>query len=272
MRKILFAILLVILLIVTGSVIYKGISIGNFEIWGIKQIIEENKKIDQANEDLKTLVDNEFPTAVSKLNNSGEVMQETKKKYEEQAVLVSNSKYYMQTEKYKLEFLWTRIGNYAKENKVTPKMEVTNGSTKGVYNLVITAVGRYGKVADFIYAIENDSRLGFKIEDFSMIQYSSNEGSNLVQGKFTCKEIRIDIKSLDADNTNNNNSSENNTQGNTTNSEATNTTNTTNTNNTNTTVENTTNTTNSANTTNTTNTTDTNNTAGAQNTVNTATT
>ncbi len=262
MRKILFAILVVILLFVTGLVIYKGISIGNFEIWGIKQIAEENEQIEKANEALKTLVDNEFPTAVSKLNNSGEVMQETKKQYEEQAVLVSNSKYYMQTEKYKLEFLWTRIGNYAKDNKVTPKMEVTSGSTKGVYNLVITAVGRYNKVADFIYAIENDSRLGFKIEDFSMTQYSSEGGSNLVQGKFTCKEIKIDIKSIDDGNTDSNkNSTGNNTQ--------TNTTNTTNANTTNTTTENTTNTT---NTTNATNSTNTNNTASEQNTVNTTTT
>ena len=75
--------------------------------------------------------------SISKLNNSGELMQETKKQYEEQAVLISNSKYYMQTEKYKLEFLWTRIGNYAKDNGVTPKMYVTSGSTKGVYNLII---------------------------------------------------------------------------------------------------------------------------------------
>ena len=138
MRKILLAVLLVILLIVTGLVIYKGISIGNFEIWGIKQIAEENETIERANEKLKSLVDNEFPNALSKLDNSGELMQQAKKEYEEQAVIVSNSKYYMQTEKYKLEFLWTRIGNYAKDHKVTPKMEVASGSTKGVYNLIIT--------------------------------------------------------------------------------------------------------------------------------------
>lgn len=246
MRKILLAVLVVILLIVTGLVIYKGISIGNFEIWGIKQIAEENETIDRANEKLKTLVDNEFPNAVSKLNNSGEVMQEAKKEYEEQAVMVSNSKYYMQTEKYKLEFLWTRIGNYAKDHKVTPKMEVASGSTNGVYNLIITAVGKYSNVASFIYAIENDSRLGFKIEDFSMTQYASEEGSNLVQGKFTCKEIRIDIKSIDSDknkederdvgdeqtSTNNNANTNTNT---TTNSNTTNATTTTNSNTTNTT-------------------------------------
>ena len=134
MRKVLFAILAAILLIVTVLVIYKGMSIGNFQIWGIKQIAEENDAIDRANEKLKTMVSNEFPGVVSKLNNSGEVMQEAKKEYEEQAVMVSNNKYFMQTEKYKLEFLWTRIGNYAKDHKVTPKMEVASGSTTGVYN------------------------------------------------------------------------------------------------------------------------------------------
>lgn len=219
MRKVLFAILASILLIVTVLVIYKGMSIGNFKIWGIKQIAEENDAIDRANEKLKTMVSNEFPGVVSKLNNSGEVMQEAKKEYEEQAVMISNSKYFMQTEKYKLEFLWTRIGNYAKDHKVTPKMEVASGSTTGVYNLIITVVGKYSNIADFIRAIENDSRLGFKIEEFSMAQYTGEE-SNLVQGKFTCKEIKIDLKSIDSENTNQDerNSDTNTTNSNTTNS------------------------------------------------------
>lgn len=243
MRKVLFAILAAILLIVTVIVIYKGISIGNFEIWGIKQIVEENEAIDLANKELENKVKNEFQSAISKLNNSGEVMQEAKKEYEETALTISNSEYYMQTEKYKLEFLWTRIGNYAKKHKVTPKMEVASGSTTGVYNLIITVVGKYSNIADFISAIENDSRLGFKIEDFSMEQYTSEEGSNLVQGKFTCKEIKIDIKSIDSDNTNQDerNSDEstnsNQTNTNTTNSNTANTnstsTNSVNTNNTN---------------------------------------
>lgn len=257
MRKVLFAILAAILLIVTVLVIYKGMSIGNFKIWGIKQIAEENDAIDRANEKLKTMVSNEFPGVVSKLNNSGEVMQEAKKEYEEQAVMVSNNKYFMQTEKYKLEFLWTRIGNYAKDHKVTPKMEVASGSTTGVYNLIITAVGKYANVADFIRAIENDSRLGFKIEEFSMGQYTSDEGSNLVQGKFTCKEIKIDIKSIDSENTNQDerNSDEstnsNRTNTNTTNSNTANTNSTsTNSVNTNTTRQNTTTNTNTTNSTN----------------------
>lgn len=242
MRKILFAILAIVLLIFTGFVIYRGTNIGKFEIWGIKQINEENDVIDQKNADLATLVNVSYPEAISKLNNSGEVMEENKKEYEEQATMISSSKY-LQKEKYKLEFLWTKIGNYAKDNKVTPKMQVTNGSTKEVYNLIITAVGRYSNVASFIYAIENDSRLGFKIEDFKMTSANTEaegNGSHYVQGSFTCKEIRIDLKSLDNENdegkddgkdNNTNNSNTNNTT-NTTNSTTANTTNTTETNNT----------------------------------------
>jgi len=266
MRKILLTLIVLTLLLISGLIIYKGANIGNFEIWGIKQIAEENKKIENANDSLITLVDVKFPEAVKKLNNSGETMQETKKQYEEQAVLVSNSKYYMQTEKYKLEFLWTRIGNYAKDNNVTPKMEVTTGSTKGVYNLIITAVGKYQKVADFIYAIENDSRLGFKIEDFSMTQYNLEDSTNLVQGKFTCKEIKIDIKSVDTETTNTKITTDK-TQDNTT----TNTTNTkNNTNTANTTSS--TNTTDTINTTNSTNTVDEDTTTNAENTLDTTTT
>ena len=245
MRKLLFALLAVTLLFVVGLVIYKGFSIGKIEIWGIKQIVAENEQIDKANAYLEKLASENFQTAITKLNNSGEAMQVKKKEYEEQAVLVSNSKYYMQTEKYKIDFLWTRIGNYAKDNKVTPKMEVASGTTKGVYNLIITAVGKYPNVADFIYAIENDSRLGFKIEDFSMTQYitksesndeenATKNESNLVQGRFICKEIRIDIKSIDSESSSKSNEKKaesasqsnttNTTNGNTVDSNTTNTT------------------------------------------------
>lgn len=211
MRKIIFAVLAIVLLIFTGFIIYRGTSIGKIKIWGIKQISEENDVIDQKNADLATLVNVSYPNALTQLNNSGEAMQAEKKKYEEEVTMASSSKYYMQSEKYKLEFLWTKIGNYAKDNNINPKMEVSNGSANGIYNLTISAVGKYKNVASFIYAIENDSRLGFKIEDFSMVQEpveDEENTTNLVRGKFTCKEIKIDLKSID--NAENTNSSEDN--------------------------------------------------------------
>lgn len=273
MRKILFILALIILLIFTGVVIYKGTNFGRFKVWGITQIIEKNDEIDSENAQLSNLVSVTYPSTLTKLSNSSEKLQQTKKEYEEQSVMLSDSNYYMQTEKYKLDFLWTRIGNHAKDNKVEIKIDVTNGTANGIYNLNFTVVGKYANTTSFIYAIEGDSRLGFKIENFSMKQSTKGTGVlnsdgqtvynyNNVECTFVCKEIKIDIKSLDGQD---GKKDETNTT-NTTNAENTtntvgNTTNTTNNNN------NTTNTQNAENTTNTTNTTGAANTTATQNTV-----
>ena len=273
MRKILFILALIILLIFTGVVIYKGTNFGRFKVWGITQIIEKNEEIDSENAQLSNLVSVTYPSTLTKLSNSSEKLQQTKKEYEEQSVMLSDSNYYMQTEKYKLDFLWTRIGNHAKDNKVEIKIDVTNGTANGIYNLNFTVVGKYANITSFIYAIEGDSRLGFKIENFSMKQSTKGTGVlnsdgqtvynyNNVECTFVCKEIKIDIKSLDVQdgkkdetNTTNTTNAENttNTVGNTTNTTNNNT--------------NTTNTQNAGNTTNTTNTTGAANTTASQNTV-----
>ena len=273
MRKILFILALIILLIFTGVVIYKGTNFGRFKVWGITQIIEKNDEIDSENAQLSNLVSVTYPSTLTKLSNSSEKLQQTKKEYEEQSVMLSDSNYYMQTEKYKLDFLWTRIGNHAKDNKVEIKIDVTNGTANGIYNLNFTVVGKYANTTSFIYAIEGDSRLGFKIENFSMKQSTKGTGVlnsdgqtvynyNNVECTFVCKEIKIDIKSLD---TQDGKKDETNTT-NTTNAENTTNTvgNTTNTTNNNT---NTINTQNAGNTTNTTNTTGAANTTATQNTV-----
>ena len=273
MRKILFILALIILLIFTGVVIYKGTNFGRFKVWGITQIIKKNDEIDSENAQLSNLVSVTYPSTLTKLSNSSEKLQQTKKEYEEQSVILSDSNYYMQTEKYKLDFLWTRIGNHAKDNKVEIKIDVTNGTANGIYNLNFTVVGKYANTTSFIYAIEGDSRLGFKIENFSMKQSAKGTGVlttdgqtvynyNNVECTFVCKEIKIDIKSLDGqdgkkeetkttDTTNTTNAGDTtNTAGNTTNA-----------------TNNNANTTNAQNTQNTTNTTGGANTTAAQNTV-----
>ena len=263
MRKLLFSLTIIVLLIFTGFAIYRGTSFAKLAVYGVTQIQSKNEDIDEKTNKMNDLVNSTYPLANSTLTASSNELQKNKKDYEDQAVLLSDSKYYKQTEKYKVEFLWTKIGNYAKDNNVELKLEATESTTKGLYDLNFTATGKYADVAQFIYDIENDSRLGFKIEDFSMTSASgaTDDGKtvyNRVEGKFTCKEIKIDVKSIDQSeektdnaNTTTNSNTEANTEANT----ADNTTNTTaETNTTNTT------TTNSTENTTTTNTTDTNNT------------
>jgi hypothetical protein len=188
MRKVLFALVMCLILLITILLMVKGVNKGKVEIWGIGQIKQENTDIENENNKLSSLVKNDFPQANKKLENTGKEMQKSKKEYEDKAILLSSSEYYLQTEEYEIEFLWTKIGNYAKDDDVEIKMEVIKSQLEGRYDLNFTVEGKYSDVTQLIYDIENDSKLGFKIENFKMI---SNDAG--VQGSFSCKEIRIKL-------------------------------------------------------------------------------
>lgn len=205
MRKILLGLTIVVLLIVTVKTIYKGTAIGNIGIWGISQITEKNADIDEQNSKLTNLTNVSFPEVMSTLSKSSELLQQTKKQYEEKAILLANNKYYGYKEKYMQEFILTKIGNYADDEGVDTRIVVTNSETPTLYDINFTVKGKYIDVADYIYDIENDSKLGFKIEDFIMVSFTEEktnaDGSKTngtgVKANFNCKEIAIDLKWLD---------------------------------------------------------------------------
>lgn len=190
MRKILFWLIIILLLITSGFMISKGLNFGNFEVWGIQQIIAENDIIDVKNAELSQLVSSNYPNEVRILVNSAENMQTSKTEYENQSILLYKNKNYTQSEKYEIEFLMIRFGNYARDNNVKLKIELTNGQAVGMYNIGFTVTGKYSDITQFIYDIENDSKLGFKIEDFNM---TPNEDATNLQGRFSCKDVRIEI-------------------------------------------------------------------------------
>ncbi len=151
-----------------------------------------------------------------------------------------------QIQEYKVETLWVKLGTYATTEGTILQMDIKNSSTggEGRYDLNFTVNGSYIAITDFISDIENDSMLGFKIEEFKIRQDSSD--TDLVS-TFVCKNIAIqDVQETtnssgqtDDNNTNSNSTNTNNTNTNDTNTNNANTnntnTNTTNTNSTNTT-------------------------------------
>ena len=58
-----------------------------------------------------------------------------------------------------------------------------------------TATGEYVGITDFIYDIENDSSLGFKIEEFKLLPATTqqSDGKTNLSATFTCKNIAINI-------------------------------------------------------------------------------
>ena len=256
MRKVLIAALIILLLLLGGYLVLNKLEIGSLEILGVRDIKSESEKLDSKIQEASKLSSTDYQTELSNLNSSLKTLQKEKQSYEDLVALSNNDDVDAATkfEKYEIEYIWTKIGNHATAEGVIMKLEVTRGSsnTQGLYDLKFTVTGNYIGISDFIYDIENDDSLGFKIENFKIVPGENTD--NLV-ATFACKDISINIDetAISAQNYTNTDNAPNSGNTNSTNTTG-NTTNTTNSNNT-TTGTNTTNNTTTKNNTNTTNTT-----------------
>ena len=190
MKKLLILILIGLLLALSIFIVIQGVSIGNVEILGIRQIQDKSAALDDKIEGAARLVEKTYAQAVSDVNTNAKKLEEEKKNYEDMTTISSDSDVEAanQLERYEIETLWVRLGNHATTQGVVMQMDVlpsTSGAAN-TYNLRFTATGSYISITDFISAIENDSTLGFKIEEFRMVP----SGSDL-QATFVCKDIAI---------------------------------------------------------------------------------
>lgn len=244
MRKILIVVLICLLLLLGGYIVINKLEVGPLEILGILEIKNENSKLDTKIGEASKLASSDYQAELTNLNKSLKTLQNEKQSYEDLVVLSSNDEVdaAAKFEKYEIEYIWTKVGNHATSEGVVMKLEVTKGSsnTQGLYDLKFTVTGNYIGITDFISDIENDDRLGFKIEDFKMVPGGNTD--DLV-GTFTCKDISINIdestlisQPTEEDTTNTtNNTTSSNTTNSTNTANTTNTTNTTNVTSTNTT-------------------------------------
>ena len=238
MKKLLILILIVLVFTLTIYTIMKGIEISNFSIWGINTMKNENTQLNEMIVQATKLANSIFPRKINEVNTNMEELQEQKEVYESM-VNASNSENVetsSQFSNYTLDFLWTKIGTHATTDGVNIDIYLTMGTDeKNLYNLNFTTAGSYISICEFIRDIEDDSDLGFKIEQFSM---TAGESTSDLKATFVCNNIPIEgISSIDTRTQTNANT---NTSNNTSTTNSTNTANSANT----------------ANTTNTTNTTD----------------
>ena len=234
MKKLLISILILLLLILSIFIATKGLKIGGIEILSIKGIGEKNSELDSKIQDATAKATVQFPKIVNEVNTNAKKLTEKKNKYNEMATVYTSGEEQSvaQIQKYEIESLWVKLGNHATAEGATMKMNVVKGNNtlENVYDLSFTVNGSYISIIDFISDIENDSTLGFKIENFKM-----NGSGDSLQATFTCKEINIiDIDKLQnvsssSDEANSNNSNTTNGNTNTTNSGTANNTNITNT-------------------------------------------
>ena len=80
---------------------------------------------------------------------------------------------------YYVDWLWIVIGEYAKNNNLTLKIidprAGEQASNKGTVQ--INVIGRYQDIANFVFEVENDNELRFKLDNMSMTYNSDNKVS-----------------------------------------------------------------------------------------------
>lgn len=182
MRKILIGILTILLIVMAILVITKGLTIGNFKILSVKQIIEGNDKLTAEISETEKLIRSNYPTELETLDSTVSSLLAAKEEYQDLADVSTKSEINKATtvETYTVEFLWTRLGRHATAEGVYLSYTPTNNSIK------FTVSGDYIPILSFVSAIENDSKLGFRIENFKLIP-----GGNNLQATFETRNINI---------------------------------------------------------------------------------
>ena len=204
MKKILILILIILLGVMCYNTITDGLQIAGFSIMSIGEIKQENENLDKIIEEAKNKEETEYPAKLNEINTVAKELQTKKNKYEELKQYSSEQELLNvgQSERYNVEVLWTKIGNYATENGVIPKMEILSSSTStpNANDLKITVTGNYIAITDFVRDIEDDAKLGFTIEEFELVPVTSGDGSNL-QATFKVRDIFINQDTITTTNT-----------------------------------------------------------------------
>lgn len=196
MRKILLTIIIILLLIFGYFSLFKGIEIGSFKISSIKQIDENNKLLEAKIEQVNTDIDVNYPKKIEELNQAIRKIEDAEERYSKETNLSSDQEIQsaLEIESFDIEKLWTKLGNHAKAEEVNLKLVINSSSSGGTdtKDLEFTVNGRYVGITNFIYDIEDDDQLNFRIYNYKMLPYQNG----ILQATFTVKDVRITATSL----------------------------------------------------------------------------
>ena len=190
MKNILMSVFTLLLLILIVIIMVSGINIWGLEIPSITQIIDKNTNLTARVEELNTLNNVTYKKSLSTLNDATKQLTTSKSTYLDIASISSDEeiKEANQEKSYAREYLWSQIGNHATAEGVNLKLTVTPTGVSNKNRLDFTVVGSYIGIINFIYSIEDDEDLNFRIENFKLTTGDSEDKLNCT---FTVNDIGI---------------------------------------------------------------------------------
>lgn len=192
MRKVLLTVIIVLLLVLIYNILTNGITIGSFQTFSIEQIKEKSQELKTKIEQTNIKIDSEYPNALNDLNVASKNMKNARDEYLRYSSLSSEADILeARTEKsYAIEFLWTKLGYHARENGVILTFQIASSGigANSTNDIKFTVNGSYIAITNFIYSIENDTDLDFRIQDFKMLPYQDE----ILQATFTVTNITVE--------------------------------------------------------------------------------
>ena len=188
MKRVLIIIFLILSIWFAYTVVTNGVNIEKFnlKIAGYNEIKNDSEEMTKELAAYNKRNKNDYETALTGLNSSIKTYKDAKAEYEnvvEELNLNStgeNGVVVPQKEVYDIDYLWTRIGNYARREGVDLTMYVEKDSLLDTTALgYVTCILKfslnagYMNASNFIDDLEKDDELGFEIRDFRMTSKSS---------------------------------------------------------------------------------------------------
>ena len=191
MKNILITVISVLMTVLIIITMIKGLTIGKIKILSIADIKQNSMDLDKKIEELNTLKNLTYKQKVGNLEDSTKRLTTAKQKYLEVASLSTDEqiKAANQEPVYSMEFLWDKVGSYATREGLKLKWVVPPTGTTNKSTLSFTLTGAYISIINYVYAIENDSELAFRIENFKMVP-AGGEGESLT-ATFTVSNIGV---------------------------------------------------------------------------------
>lgn len=202
MKDILITVISILLTVVIIICMAKGLTVGSFRILSISNIKQESLNLDNEVDELNNLKNVTYKKKIDDLQTASKDLTTAKQKYLDLASVSSDEEIQEANleQTYAMEFLWNKVGSYATKEGVTLKWDVSSTGVNNKYTLNFTTTGSYVGVISYIYALENDSDLAFRIENFKMTASGEN-----VTATFTVNNVAIKAETISSASSNNTN-------------------------------------------------------------------
>ena len=202
MKDILITVISILLTVVIIICMVKGLTVGSFRILSISNIKQESLNLDNEVDELNNLKNVTYKKKIDDLQTATKYLTKAKQKYLDLASVSSDEEIQEANleQTYAMEFLWNKVGSYATKEGVTLKWDVSSTGVNNKYTLNFTTTGSYVGVISYIYALENDSDLAFRIENFKMTASGEN-----VTATFTVNNVAIKAETISSASSNNTN-------------------------------------------------------------------